>query len=136
MRNFRRLFKLKQTAWSLIGGLMLAGLLGGCQTPFIDIKVQVDNMAGACPSGGTRVLNSEDPPGIGGCNNGGTGPIVVSNTICKNASGGTMQCQSSFICSAGNKCAVPPGTENRKSCKTIWTQTSGNNGSCSCTGYY
>ena len=128
MGTLGRLFKFNGTAWSLGAGLLLPVLLAGC-TPLVNVEVNVDT----CQAGGPRT--PLPPPGA--CNNGGTGPIVVSNTICKNAAGSTITCQSSFTCSAGNKCLDGnPGTENRKACKTIWTQTSGNNGSCICTSNY
>lgn len=134
MGALRQLLKFNGTMRSLGVGLLVAGLLGGCTQPFVNVIVQVDTPS--CQAGEGKTIESPPPPG--GCNNGGTGLIVVSpNTICKNASGTPINCQSSFMCSAGNKCLNGnPGTENRKACKTIWTQTSGNNGSCTCTSNY
>ena len=75
MGTLGRLFKFNGTAWSLGAGLLLPVLLAGC-TPLVNVEVNVDT----CQAGGPRT--PLPPPGA--CNNGGTGPIVVSNTICKN----------------------------------------------------
>jgi len=133
MGTLRQLFKLRRTAWSLVGGLLLVGLLGGCSTPFIDIDVSVQ--VDTCPSGAGGPRQPLPEPGA--CTNGGTGSIPPPPaTICKNASGAPMNCPTGATCTSGYKCGSPPGTENRKTCKTIWTQISGTSGSCICTGYY
>ena len=137
MRNLRRLFKLKHTAWSLIGGLMLAGLLGGCQTPFIDIKVQVDNMAGTCPSGGTTRVVDSSIPLDGGCT---LGPILTAPADAYGAhihpTGGIIT-DHNHTCTVGNgsrKCASSPGTCNFKACWTRFVPDSPGalTGKCSC----
>jgi len=131
MQSLRQLFKLKKTACSLISGLMLAGLLGGCK--FIEVSVQVDT----CQSDGTR-MPLPDP---GACNvvNPYTGAIPPPPaTICKNIGGQTIPCPANATCSSGAKCGDPPGSYNRKTCKTIWTESSAGStsGSCLCTSAY
>ena len=137
MRNFRRLFKLKQTAWSLIGGLMLAGLLGGCQTPFIDIKVQVDT----CPPGGAGRSIPIDPPIVGACTP--TPPLTdltdpnLNNNGYFNTATKTTLFDHIHRCNASTwMCQSNPGSTFcggiNKVCKTRFTPTSGNNGNCLC----
>ena len=135
MGTLRQLFKLKGSAWSLLGGFLLAGLLGGCSHPFIDIKVDVDVNSTCASGGGPR----QPLPGAGACSVDGTGAIPqspTSQTICKNSGGTVINCPPGATCTSGNKCNTPSGTDNRKACKTIWTQVNGTSGSCICTGYY
>jgi hypothetical protein len=132
MRNLRQLFQLKRPAWSLIAGLMLAGLLGGCHTPLIDIKVDVDN---TCQTGGngTRMATPE----AGACLFQSYTGAIPTGTICKNA-GGIIACPTGATCSSGTgsrKCRTTPGTCDGVSCKTYWLQTGGSSsttGVCSC----
>jgi hypothetical protein len=130
METFRQQLSLSKTVLNLVFPIIVTGLLSGCTKPLVNVEVNVDT----CQAGGPR---TPLPGGIGACNNGGTGPIVVSNSICKDSGGKTITCQSSFQCTAGNKCLDGnPGNENRKLCKTKWTQTSGNNGNCLCNTDY
>ena len=138
MRNLRQIFKSNRTSWSLVGGLLLAGLLGGCSTPFIDISVQVDSCPSGSTTGDTRIPIL--PRGAGTCFAGvpHTGQIP-SGTMCKNTTGQIINCPANAQCSSGSKkCPNPPGTCGRTAtpCRTTWTQsTSGStSGTCICGG--
>ena len=144
MTTLRQLFKSKGTACSLGVGLLLAGLLGGCQTPFIDIKVQVDNTAGACPSGGTRIITPPDG-GMGACSidprSPYTGPLIPQNyKVCKDFNNNIIACTGNEMCTGSNSrvCNDPPGNETRKICKSVWKQSAAGsmNGTCSCTSIF
>jgi len=138
MRTLGQLFELEGTARNLLGGLLLAGLLGGCGLPLIDIDVQVVNTAGACPSGGTRV--GTDLPAGGGCI---TDPAISSPTDAnkygnaKDMGTGQPITDHNHMCTSGFICASNPGSKycpfpTVKACKTRWYQTSGMNGTCQC----
>ena len=127
------LFGYKTTAWSI---LLLVGLLGGCQKPFIDVEVQVVATAGgACPSGGKVT----DLGAGGGCI---TDPAISSPTDAnkygnaKDVGTGQTITDHSHMCTSGFMCASNPGSKycpiTPKPCKTLWTQTSGMNGTCQC----
>ena len=133
MGTLRKLFKPKGSAWSLVSGLLLVGLLGACNT----VTVTVDT----CPPGNVRSTIGDLPDGAGACNvvNPYTGAIPPPPaTICKNISGVTIPCPGNATCSSGSKCGDPPGTYNRKTCKTVWTESSAGSasGSCLCTSAY
>jgi hypothetical protein len=138
MRTLLQLLDFNGTVWNLGVSLLLAGLLGGCSEPFVNVIVQVDT----CQAGGmgkqfgepsppgacqpTAVLTVPTDPNLFNagyfntatrtilddhdhrCNTGGT------NKICKSSPGSTM-CGGVF-----------------KTCKTRFTPTSGNNGTCTC----
>jgi hypothetical protein len=135
MRTSGRLFELKGTAGNLLGGLLLAGLLGGCGLPFIDVDVQVVATAGGCPSGGTR---TDIQPG-GGCNKETISSPTDANKYgnAKDTGTGLAITDHSHMCTSGVICQSSPGTyycpfPTLKPCKTLWTQTSGLNGTCQC----
>ena len=128
MRNLRQLFQLKGTTWSLVGGVLLAGLLGGCTTPLIDVKVSVDN---TCPTGGSGMRVPIDNIEAGACITpfiSWSGQSAVgfwdSSTSLQIPIGSTLTCAS------GVKCRTTPGNCGiGKPCKS-WYRPS--NGQCLC----
>jgi hypothetical protein len=141
MRNLRQLFQLKRRAWSLVGGVLLAGLLGGCQTPFIDIKIEVAN---TCSPGSTR-SSIPDDGGAGACilnpANPYNGPLIPTNhKVCKDFNNNTVACTGNEMCTGATSrvCNSSPGSENRKTCKSVWKQSAAGsiNGTCTCTSNY
>jgi hypothetical protein len=116
MGTLRQLFNLKETAWSLVGGLLLLGLLGGCE-PFVNVVVQVDN---TCQAGGTGSGMGRKIPDAGTCT---LGPVLTAPADAYGAhiypTGGIIT-DHTHTCNAGTrKCASSPGTCNFKSC---WTR--------------
>lgn len=130
MRNLAKQLKLNSATWSLVGGLMLVGLLGACT----EVQVTVDTCA--TRTGGGTPLPPIEP---GGCAAGVpyTGTIP-SGTICKNTSGTIITCPANATCSSGSmKCPSLPGTcANRTPCKTTWTESThgSTSGTCVCGG--
>lgn len=138
MRPLRQLLGFNGTVWNLGVSLLLAGLLGGCTEPFVNVIVQVDT----CQAGGmgkpfgpspepgacipTAVLTvPTDPNKFGaGYYNTATKTILTDHTHLCNAGGANKMCQSS---PGSNLCG---GVS--KLCKTRFTPTSGNNGDCIC----
>ena len=128
MGTLRQQFKL--TAHSLIAGLILAGLLGGCTEPFVKVTVQVDT----CQAGGMG-KQFGPPPEIGACmKNNVTSPIdanVWNNNNAWDMVTNTRITDHSHICSSGFICQSSPGSQGcpilSKPCMTKW-----NNGVCSC----
>jgi hypothetical protein len=115
---------------SIAAGFMLFGLLGACTK----VNVQVDTCAAP---GGTRTPLPE--PGACSVMNPYSGPLLPQNyKVCKNSSGQTVSCTGNEMCTSGNRCNDAPGSENRKICKTVWTQSSAGSmdGTCNCTSNY
>jgi hypothetical protein len=140
MGTMRQLLNLRETRHCLFVALMLFGLVGGCG-PLIDIDVKVDNMAGSCPSGGSR--GGPGFPAGGACSLNPTTPyngslIPANHKVCKNSSNQTINCLGTEMCTGGTSrvCNDPPGSERGTTCKSVWKQTSGTNGTCSCTHLY
>lgn len=135
MRTLRQLFKFMGTACSL--GLLLAGLLGGCHQPFVNVNVQVD--VDNCQAGRGRSI---ELPAPGACNqtlltNNTTDPNLYNNAwnMATNTAMGSdhsKRCNTStWMCQSapGSKaCPIPPN----KLCKTRFTPTSGIYGNCTC----
>jgi hypothetical protein len=139
MRTSRQPWKFKRIACSLAVGLLLAGLLGGCTEPFVNVVVQVDT---TCQAGGMGRPIGE-PPGPGACI---LTPVLTAptdpnlfNTGYFNTATKTILSDHNHRCNAGgtNKmCQSSPGSTMcggiNKICKTRFTPTSGNNGNCTC----
>jgi len=131
MRSLRQLFKLKKTAWSLIGGLMLIGLLGACT----QVQVTVDT----CPPGATRTSITSIPD-AGACTNGPKllVPADASGAYIANTTNPPQQIpltDHSYTCNAGTwRCASNPGTCVFKPCWTKFTPDSpgAKTGACTC----
>lgn len=151
METFQWLITFTRTARSLVAGLLLAGLFGGCgTTPLVNVAVQVDT----CPSGSSRSpLPGGGLPGggLGACSlnpaNPYVGPLIPANTtpnppypykVCKDATNKIVSCTGNEQCTGGRVCNDPPGSENRKTCKSVWTQSAAGstNGNCACTSDY
>lgn len=143
MGTLRQLFRFNW-AWdmlSLLGLVVGIGILGGCGSgsKFVEVAVTVDT----CPSGSTRTpidhstSNGGATPGQCYITQNYSGALLPTNyKICKNSAGTQINCAGNETCNSGSiRCQDPPtgpGTEGRKVCKTIWTQTSGQNGNCIC----
>jgi len=143
MGTFPQLFKLNGTAWSLIIGLLLAGLLSGCHTPLIDIDVQVTNMAGACPPGG----GGGGPIPTAGCSAKQSIPqqedaVVAGHQTYNTATSHYVTTTNTYFCQANSTpCNANPGSSScpptftpLKKCVTLYTPNAGTTGpgSCSC----
>jgi len=131
MRNLPRRFNPARTACSLVGGLLLTGLLTACWA--VNTYVQVDT----CPQGSVRVIEG----GAGACSviNPYSGPLLPQNyKVCKDINNLTISCTGNEICTSGNRCNDSPGNENRKVCKTVWKQSAAGSmdGACICTSNY
>ena len=134
MRTLRQLFKFKGTACSLAVGLLLAGLLGGCGQPFVNVTVQVDN----CQADRGRSIELPPPPG--GCNqtlltNNTTDPNKYNNAW--NMATNTAMTDNTHRCNTSTwMCQSDPGSKlcpaTLKPCKTRFTPTSGIYGNCTC----
>jgi hypothetical protein len=137
MRNLRQVFNHKGAAWSLVGGLLLAGLLSGCGSgsKFVEVQVQVDT----CPSGGPMRTLSEG----GACRptpqlQDPTNANLYNNA--KNTATGLAITDSVHMCNAGTyMCQSSPGTKlcggTYKPCKTLYTPDAppnGLTGNCQC----
>ncbi len=137
MRTSRQLWKFERVACSLAVGFLLAGLLGGCTEPFVNVVVQVDT----CQAGGGRPFGPPPEPGAcmktpvltaptdpnlynSGYFNTATNTILYDHDHRCNAGGTNKMCQSS---PGSTTCGGIP-----KQCKTRFTPTSGNNGNCDC----
>lgn len=134
MRNLPQRLNLARTACSLIGGLLLAGLLTACWE--VNTYVKVDT----CPPGSVRIINDGDP-GAGACSvmNPYTGPLLPQNyKVCKDFNNVTIPCTGNENCTGPNRCNNSPGNENRKICKTVWKQSAAGSmdGTCNCTSNY
>lgn len=129
MRNLPQRLNLARTAWSLVGGLLLAGLLTACWE--VNTYVKVDT----CPPGATRT--PIPPIEGGGCNQ---GPVLTSATdaygaYIANTSPPQPITDHTHFCNAGtNKCASSPGTCQRKPCVVKFTPDSPGamTGACIC----
>ena len=137
MRNSHQLFKLKGTAWSLVGGLLLAGLLVGCNTPLIDVSVQVDTTcsSGNTPSGGPRTPLQQLPK-PGACQTKQLTTRTDANEYSNNnawdlVTNKRITDHTHFCNTNTTKCQSSPGSKVcsgfDKPCMTKWT-----NGSCIC----
>lgn len=129
MRNLPQRFNLTRTACSLVGGLLLAGLLTACWE--VNTYVKVDT----CPPGATRI--STDPPDAGACTNGPilTAPANANGAYIANTSPPQQITDDLHSCNIGTrKCALSPGTCQRKPCWTKFTPDSPGamTGACSC----
>lgn len=123
MRNLAKQLKLNSATWSLVGGLMLVGLLGACS----EVHVTVDTCA-TRTGGGT-------PPEPGACTN---GPILTAPANAYGAhiypTGGPIT-DHNHTCNVNTRmCASPPGTSGLKPC---WTKFKPSpidplKGDCSC----
>ena len=130
MRTLRKLFKFKGTACSLTVGLLLAGLLGGCTEPFVNVAVQVDT---TCQAGGMgRPI--VDPPPPGAC----TAPYVSwagksADGFWNSQTGLQIPGGSGLTCASGSvKCqSTNPGTCTMVPCKS-WYRPSNQSCSCAC----
>jgi len=137
MRTVRQLFKLKRSVYNLVGGFLLAGLLGAC-TPLVNVAVEVDN---TCSSGGGGPGRSIEPPGACILNPATpyNGPLIPANyKVCKDFNNNTIACTGNEMCTGIRVCANSPGSENRKICKSVWKQSAAGsmNGTCSCTSNF
>ena len=138
MRTFPQVFTFNKAARTLAAGLLLAGLLGGCTTPFVNVVVQVDS----CQAGGPG--NPPLPLGPGQCifASPTTGPIPPPPaTICKDHNLNVITCPANVTCTSGpGRCdANSPGKDRSgKICKTIWVQsaTHPTEGACDCNAFY
>lgn len=135
MRTLRQLLSFNRTVWNLGVSLLLAGLLGGCTEPFVNVIVQVDT----CQAGGGKPFGPPPPPGA--CNP--TPPLTALtdpnlfgagyyNTATK-----TKLNDHTHRCNTGTwMCQSSPGSTLcggiSKTCITRFTPTSGNNGNCTC----
>ncbi len=130
MRTLRKLFKFKGTACSLTVGLLLAGLLGGCTEPFVNVAVQVDT---TCQAGGMgRPIG--DPPPPGAC----TAPYVSwagksADGFWNSQTGLQIPGGSGLTCASGSvKCqSTNPGTCTMVPCKS-WYRPSNQSCLCDC----
>jgi len=128
MRTLRQLFKFKGTACSLGVGLLVAGLLGGCTTPFVNVVVEVDT----CQAGGTgRSFGPPPPPGA--C----TTPFTPwsgksADLFWNSQTGQQIPSGSGLTCVSGMKCAALPGNCGfGKPCKS-WYRPSNQSCLCDC----
>jgi hypothetical protein len=133
MRVWPKRFNLARSIYSLVGGLLLTGLLTACWE--VNTYVQVEN---TCSPGSPRVIPSPEP---GACSviNPYTGPLLPANyKVCKDVTGATITCTGNENCTSGNRCNDAPGSQNRKVCKTVWTQSAAGsmNGACNCSSNY
>lgn len=118
--------------WRIImGGLFFAVLaLQGCTNEVI-VKC------------GPNALGSGQPDiGVGACNvvPSDGNPLDLAKTICKTSAGAPMTCPTGAFCSTSSTMCnrTSPGSQNRKVCKTIWTESTPGSleGSCLCSGNY
>jgi hypothetical protein len=140
MRTFQQIFSFTKAARTLAAGILLAGLLSGCTTPFVNVVVQVDS----CQAGGPGKPPNIPMPGVGLCvfANPTTGPIPPPPaTICKDHNLSIIPCPANATCTSGpGRCdANTPGSNRSgKICKTIWVQsaTHPTEGACDCNTNY
>jgi hypothetical protein len=134
MGNLPQRFNLARTACSLVGGLLLAGLLTACWE--VNTYVKVDT----CPPGATRTPIPQEGGG-GGCI---LGPVLTAPVDANGAYiAGTSPPQQipmtdhSYTCNAdgtSRRCALSPGSCAFKPCWTKFTpDTPGaKTGACAC----
>jgi hypothetical protein len=135
MRNLAKQLKLNRAMSSLVGSLMLVGLLGACNT----VTVTVDT----CPPGSVRNISSINTPPDepGACN---STPLLTSPTDAYNAlntaNNNLPITDHNHTCNVGTrKCKSSPGTclvgGVYKPCKTYFTPDvppNGLTGNCNC----
>lgn len=138
MRNLGKQLKVNRAALSLIGGLMLAGLLGACSS--VDVSVNT-----SCPPSNMRstISNPPDEPGAGACT---PTPALQSPTDAnlynnaKNTATNQPITDHIHMCNVGTfMCQSSPGTKlcggTYKPCKTRYTPDvppNGLTGNCQC----
>lgn len=142
MGTMRKLFCFKWTRSSLLVGIMILGLIGGC-TPLIDIDIVVDNTAGNCPSGGRGGGGGPQLPPGGACTTTNLSSAADANRYnnAKNVATGHAITDHSHMCKAGTvMCASSPGSmacpyPTYKPCKTLYmpdVPPNGLVGTCQC----
>ena len=132
MGTLPQMLKFNGTMWSLGIGLLLAGLLGGCTKPLVNVEVNVDT----CQAGAMG-RSIEEPPAPGACN---LSPILTAPTDANRYNNAwdmvsnTKITDHTHMCNAGGTnrtCSSNPGSQlcggTYKLCITKW-----NNGACSC----
>lgn len=125
MGNLRSSRTVKETAWNLIVGLLLVGLIGGCK--FVEVYVNVDS----CPAGQKMTI----PGGGGGCYQGSQiNPPVAATGAYIQGTSPAVYADSTYQCTSGTYCGSIPGTCQFKKCIWVFTPDSpgSKTGSCSC----
>ena len=127
----------KRATTTIVGAVIMVGLLEGCTSPFVDVAVKVDTCP---PSTGTRVVSSGSPPeGVdGGCRS--TLPLTSPTDAfgaLNTANNNQPITDHTHLCNTCTwMCQASPGScymgGQWKACKTYFTPTSGNNGNCAC----
>jgi hypothetical protein len=120
----------------IVGCLLLIGLLQGCTSPFVDVKVKVDS----CPPAGTRVVTTPSAPSdeVGACS---LGSVIPNDTPAHQIpawhvtlnryieASDNLKCKSTSVM---KRCQSSPGTCYGQACKTKFYPNGTGTGHCYC----